>query len=645
MRRRWSRSSKVASLLRHRDQSSFRRHPILPLAPPLSSPHFPPLPFPLRSAAYSHSLASPTSHRLSVSFSPFRPSVWAPPLQHSLLSRSRATAIAIKVESGPGSSCEGCSKLSLLPSPLSILPPPLSPSRPSSPPRRVAIWRHLRVFYAHVAMSAQLISAPSGQARPHREAPSPSTPHSCFLTRAPPHSLHAALFFPPNFFQSWSYPYFLPSYPLVLSSLLHWCMCPVLLLFYALISPFHSPLPPFFLTLSPSTSSPFSVCCALTSSATPGSMSRRHTLPPTLPLVAVAVPHASPHHRPRFLPLSLTLYSVVDHAPPPVAFASSHRRPRFLPPSPLLPPTVAFASSNRRFRFLPPSPSLPPTVALASSHRRPRFLPPSPSLPPTVALASSHRRPRFLPPSPSLPPTVALASSHRRPRFLPPSPSLPPTLPYTPPSAHPPFVSPSFFLILPSSLSSLPPPFLLSSLPPFLSSSLPPSALLSASVSFSPLFPLSSLPSSHPLFRPSSLSPLLISPSSYSLFPASLAAILSSSQPPHFLSTSPAPPALADAGTWGPLRAESEEAPCAEGRREEQRCDAGAREAARPTGLRRADAPAAPAAALPPAPVPAAGETGAAAAAGAAGAAVRVSAGGGGEAPMVKAGEGGEKVD
>ncbi|CAI5460540.1 unnamed protein product, partial [Closterium sp. Yama58-4] len=28
---------------------------------------------------------------------------------------------------------------------------------------RVAIWWHLRVFYAHVAMRAQLISAPSGQ--------------------------------------------------------------------------------------------------------------------------------------------------------------------------------------------------------------------------------------------------------------------------------------------------------------------------------------------------------------------------------------------------------------------------------------------------------------------------------------------------
>ncbi|CAI5943853.1 unnamed protein product [Closterium sp. NIES-65] len=161
--RRPSVGSKVASLLRHRDQSSFRRHPILPFAPPLSSPHFPSLPFPLRSAASSHSLASPTSHRLSVFFSPFRASVWAAPLQRSLLSRSRATVLAIQVQSGPGPSCEGCSKLSLLPSPLSILLPPLSPSRLSSPPRRVAIWRHLRVFYAHVAMSAQLISAPSGQ--------------------------------------------------------------------------------------------------------------------------------------------------------------------------------------------------------------------------------------------------------------------------------------------------------------------------------------------------------------------------------------------------------------------------------------------------------------------------------------------------
>ncbi|CAI5526043.1 unnamed protein product [Closterium sp. Naga37s-1] len=327
--RRPSVGSKVASLLRHRDQSSFRRHPILPLAPPLSSPHFPPLPFPLRSAAYSHSLASPTSHRLSVSFSPFRPSVWAPPLQHSLLSRSRATAIAIKVESGPGSSCEGCSKLSLLPSPLSILPPPLSPSRPSSPPRRVAIWRHLRVFYAHVAMS---------------EAPSPSTPHSCFLTRAPPHSLHAALFFPPNFFQSSlqaptrtshqvpvprplaspdpaaepvprpaSEPEahgkregmtagdgLTPTSPLLTPSssplsCIGACVLFCLWMlwaaeeelygekilsvdsltsdFYSMLSSHLSILPSLrSLTLSPSTSSPFSVCCALTSSATPGSM-------------------------------------------------------------------------------------------------------------------------------------------------------------------------------------------------------------------------------------------------------------------------------------------------------------------------------------------------------------------------------------
>ncbi|CAI5512078.1 unnamed protein product [Closterium sp. Naga37s-1] len=168
---------------------------------------------------------------------------------------------------------------------------------------------------------------------------------------------------------------------------------------------------------------------------------------------AFRVPHASPHRRPRFLPLSLTLHSVVAHATPPVTHL--HRRPRF-PPVAFLPPTVALAShliahasSHRRPRFLPPSPSLPPTVAHAPSHRRPRFLPPSPSLPPTVALASFHRRPRFLPPSPSLPPTVALASSHRRPRFLPPSPSLPPTLPYTPPPSSLPCLSRSSLLPFP----------------------------------------------------------------------------------------------------------------------------------------------------------------------------------------------------
>ncbi|CAI5525590.1 unnamed protein product [Closterium sp. Naga37s-1] len=447
----------------------------------------------------------------------------------------------------------------------------------------------------------------------------------------------------------------------------------------------------------------------------PALPNRRHTLPPTLSLVAVAVPYASPHRRPRFLPLSLTLYSVVDHAPPPVAFASSHRRPRFLPPSPLLPPTVAFASSNRRFRFLPPSPSLPPTVALASSHRRPRFLPPSPSLPPTVALASSHRRPRFLPPSPSLPPTVALASSHpplhsavvitslpitftlfvtRRLSLSPystfttptvvhgyhptlepfsfshilPSPLLlahtkrrdvwrlgaglpppyhspthsffhpPASLPpchssfqtatfrasFSPPfrlthlsspnliltSSHPPF-SPSTLQPLRSSSlrltllfshppilplfppPSLPPvlpsslPFFLSStlcptlcfsvffpslspfLPPFISSSLPPFLLVSLAHFSLLIFPVPCVPRCHPPFLSASSLPL-VNHSSAPFYPAT---------PIHSylvlgacFFTSPAPPALADAGTWGPLRAESEEAPCAEGRREEQRC-------------------------------------------------------------------------
>ncbi|CAI5999704.1 unnamed protein product [Closterium sp. NIES-64] len=130
---------------------------------PISPPH--PSPPPVRGQQSGVPFAPSRSKLLplSVFFSPFRASVWAAPLQRSLLSRSRATVLAIQVQSGPGPSCEGCSKLSLLPSPLSILLPPLSPSRLSSPPRRVAIWRHLRVFYAHVAMSAQLISAPSGQ--------------------------------------------------------------------------------------------------------------------------------------------------------------------------------------------------------------------------------------------------------------------------------------------------------------------------------------------------------------------------------------------------------------------------------------------------------------------------------------------------
>ncbi|CAI5534119.1 unnamed protein product [Closterium sp. Naga37s-1] len=198
-----------------------------------------------------------------------------------------------------------------------------------SPSRRVAIWRHLRVFYAHVAMS---------------EAPSPSTPHSCFLTRAPPHSLHAALFFPPNFFQSSlqaptrtshqvpvprplaspdpaaepvprpaSEPEahgkregmtagdgLTPTSPLLTPSsspLSYIGACVLFCLwmlwaaeeelygekilsvdsltsdFYSMLSSHLSILPSLrSLTLSPSTSSPFSVCCALTSSATPGSM-------------------------------------------------------------------------------------------------------------------------------------------------------------------------------------------------------------------------------------------------------------------------------------------------------------------------------------------------------------------------------------
>ncbi|CAI5502997.1 unnamed protein product [Closterium sp. Naga37s-1] len=232
---------------------------------PLPSP---PLPPPVASSSPSRRLIFPlTSPQLPPPVASTSPSrrlhfpLPSPPLPPPVASTSPSRRLHFP--------CEGCSKLSLLPSPLSILPPPLSPSRPSSPPRRVAIWRHLRVFYAHVAMS---------------EAPSPSTPHSCFLTRAPPHSLHAALFFPPNFFQSFSQKIISviastdknkPPSPseeelygekiLSVDSLTSD--------FYSMLSSHLSILPSLrSLTLSPSTSSPFSVCCALTSSATPGSM-------------------------------------------------------------------------------------------------------------------------------------------------------------------------------------------------------------------------------------------------------------------------------------------------------------------------------------------------------------------------------------
>ncbi|CAI5978430.1 unnamed protein product [Closterium sp. NIES-64] len=98
--------------------------------------------------------------------------------------------------------------------------------------------------------------------------------------------------------------------------------------------------------------------------------------------IAFRVPHASPHRRPRFLPLSLTLHSVVAHAPPPVttftvALAFPHCRLRSHPSSLTLPPTFSHAS---------------PLISHASSHRRP--------LPPTVDLPS-------LPPlSTSLSPTL-----------------------------------------------------------------------------------------------------------------------------------------------------------------------------------------------------------------------------------------------
>ncbi|CAI5521071.1 unnamed protein product [Closterium sp. Naga37s-1] len=171
------------------------------------------------------------------------------------------------------------------------------------------------------------------------------------------------------------------------------------------LSPHHSPLSsqgcpldrPGFVLLPTS-------CLIVSPSASP-------TLPPT-------APHTSPHRRQRFLPLSLTLHSVVAHTTPPVTHL--HRRPRF--------PPVAHASSHRRPRFLPPSPTLPPTVAHASSHRRPRFLPPSPSLPPTVAHASSLPPPSFPPPSSLLPPSLPPASPLPPPCFPPPSSLLPPTL-------------------------------------------------------------------------------------------------------------------------------------------------------------------------------------------------------------------------
>ncbi|CAI5987733.1 unnamed protein product [Closterium sp. NIES-65] len=314
------------------------------------------------------------------------------------------------------------------------------------------------------------------------------------------------------------------------------------------LSPHHSPLSsegcplgrPGFVLL------PIS-CLIVSPSASP-------TLPPT-------VRHASPHRRQRFLPLSLTLHSVVAHTTPPVTHL--HRRPRF--------PPVAHASSLRRPRLLPPSPTLPPTVALASSHRRPRFLPPSPTLPPTVAHAFPHRRPRFPPPSPMAGGGAALersvgrtaraarASGQQgvqccrgrvrgggageagvRERGRPPLPlssSLPPSIPhslphyplspfccpFSLPSSRPPFLP---FSLSSSSLDRVPLSLSIShSSTPFLT----PTLLLRSTL---PLIRLSSqtaiLSSAHPLIRPSSHPPILSF--GHPLIPLSL--IRPSSHPP-----------------------------------------------------------------------------------------------------------------
>ncbi|CAI5513325.1 unnamed protein product [Closterium sp. Naga37s-1] len=265
------------------------------------------------------------------------------------------------------------------------------------------------------------------------------------------------------------------------------------------------------------------------------------------------------------LPLICLLLSVLPLSMPPSSLSLSFP-PSLLPSAraPSLPPP--YHSPTHSF-FHPPA-SLPPChSSFQTATFRASFSPPfrlTHLSSPNLILTSSHPpfSPSTLQPLRSSSLRLTLLFSH--PPILPlfPPPSLPPVLP----SSLPFFLSSTlcptlcFSDFLPS-LSPFLPPFISSSLPPFFLVSLAHFSLL--------IFPVPCVPRCHPPFLSASSLPL-VNHSSAPFYPAT---------PIHSylvlgacFFTSPAPPALADAGTWGPLRAESEEAPCAEGRREEQRC-------------------------------------------------------------------------